>query len=43
MLLQNCGDRVLYPLPTGGGAGEPGGKGNGWYYYDNDAGTYLPW
>jgi len=31
------------PYQQAEGAGEPVGKGNGWYYYDNDAGTYLPW
>ena len=41
MLLQNCGSYIPYQQAEG--AGEPVGKGNGWYYYDNDAGTYLPW
>ena len=25
------------------GNGEAIGRGNGWYYYDDEAGTYIPW
>ncbi len=31
------------PYQQAEGTGEPIGKGNGWYYYDDEAGAYMPW
>lgn len=31
------------PYQQAEGAGEPIGRGNGWYYYDEEAEAYIPW
>lgn len=31
------------PYQQAEGTGEPIGRGNGWYYYDDEAGAYIPW
>lgn len=31
------------PYQQAEGAGAPIGRGNGWYYYDEEAGAYIPW
>lgn len=31
------------PYQQAEGNGEPIGRGNGWYYYDEEAGAYIPW
>ena len=31
------------PYQQSDGNGEPIGRGNGWYYYDDEAGTYILW
>lgn len=31
------------PYQQADGNGEPIGRGNGWYYYDEESGAYMPW
>ena len=31
------------PYQQADGNGEAIGRGNGWYYYDDEAGAYIPW
>ncbi|MDO4306702.1 MAG: M56 family metallopeptidase [Eubacteriales bacterium] len=39
----DAGTNSYIPFQQAAGDGAPIGQGRGWYYYDSDSGSYLPW